>query len=253
LLQSLASSPASRDELVLRHMPLARHLARRYATDADYDDLVQVAAIGLMKAVDRFDPDRGTAFSSFAMPTILGELKRYFRDLGWTVRVPRRMQELALSAERETERLTAALGRSPTVDELAGACQVSPEQILEARATASAHFPVSLDRLASEEDEDGEHRPQLVSQEEPGYGRVERAVDLERLLTHLDERELTVLRLRFEHDLIQREIAERVGISQMQVSRVIARAIKVLQAASGVAASDAPSGSAAGDPSARAA
>ncbi len=209
-------------------MPLAQHLARRYSTRSEDDDVLQVAAIGLIKAVDRFDPDRGIAFSTFAVPTILGEIKRHFRDLGWSVRVPRRLQELALRVQRATEDLSAQLGRSPTVDELAVACGAPAEQVLEARATGTAHHPVPLDGLADDDEDDGPPR-QLVGEEDPGYGRAEQSADLERLLMRLDERERVVLRLRFQEDLIQREIAQRLSISQMQVSRIISHAITVLQ------------------------
>jgi RNA polymerase sigma-B factor len=227
--------PADREQIVLRYMPLARHLARRYATRAEHDDLQQVAAIGLMKAVDRFDPNRGIAFSTFAVPTILGEIKRHFRDLGWSVRVPRDLQELALRVERVAERLTSSLGRSPTVTELAEACEASPEQVLEARSTATAHRAISLDQPAHEDGDDGP--VQFAVHEEPGYARAELAADLDRLLSHLDQRERMVLHLRFQEDLVQREIAERMGISQMQVSRMLAKAIATLQQHRGPSAS----------------
>jgi len=188
----------------------------------------QVAMIGLIKAVDRFDPTRGIAFSSFAVPTILGELKRHFRDRGWSVRVPREVQELTLRIERITERLTGELGRSPTVDEIAAASGASPEKVLEARGTITAHHPISLHGLAREDDEEGAAR--LVGHEDPGYGRAEQRADLDKLLSTLSEREQTVLRLRFHEDLLQREIAERMGLSQMHVSRLIANAIATLQA-----------------------
>jgi RNA polymerase sigma-B factor len=218
---------ADRDALVERYLPLARHLARRYGTDTERDDLEQVAAIGLIKALDRFDPSRGIAFSSFAVPTILGELKRHFRDLGWSVRVPRSLQELAAQVAGAVEKLSADLGRTPTTAEIADHCGVSGEQVLEARATVTAHRAISLDLPAG--DDDDEPRRQLVAHEDGGYENVERAADLDRLLSQLSEREEMVLRLRFQEDLLQREIAERVGISQMQVSRLIAQAIRTLQ------------------------
>jgi len=219
---------ADRDELVARYMPLAQHLARRYATRSEDEDVLQVAAIGLIKAIDRFDPHRGIAFSSFAVPTILGEIKRHFRDLGWSVRVPRPLQELGVRVQRATEDLTARLGRSPTVDELADACGAPAEEILEARALGTAHHAISLDALAHDDEEHSTPR-QLVGEEDPGYGRAELGADLERLLMRLDERERVVLRLRFKEDLVQREIARRLGISQMQVSRIISHAISGLQ------------------------
>ena len=168
------------------------------------------------------------------MPTILGELKRYFRDLGWSVRVPRHVQELTLKIDGIGERLTSELGRSPTADELARACNVSREDVLEARAAATAHFADSLDR--PEPDADDDVREQLVATEDPGYARAEQTADLDRMLAHLSERERTVLRLRFHEDLVQREIADRIGVSQMHVSRLLKQAISALQAQSSDAA-----------------
>ena len=220
--------PADRDELVRRHMRLADSLAGRYRTRAEHDDLQQVAAMALVKAVDRFDPTRGIAFSSFAVPCILGELKRYFRDLGWSVRVPRHLQELILRMDGIGERLTSELGRTPTADELAHACNVSREDLLEARAAASAHFADSLDR--PDQDADDDVRERFVATEDPGYALAERTADLDRMLSRLSERERTVMRLRFQEDMVQREIGARLGISQMQVSRVLKQAISALQA-----------------------
>jgi RNA polymerase sigma-B factor len=212
---------------VQRFLPLARHLASRYCVGTERDDLEQVAAIGLIKAIDRFDPSRGIAFSSFAVPTILGELKRHFRDLGWSVRVPRALQELATRVTHAVQELTGELGRTPTPLEIAGYCGVSPEQVLEARATATAHRAISLDQPAREDDDEPGRQP--IGQEDSGYADVEQAADLERLLSRLSEREQIVLRLRFQEDLVQREIAERIGISQMHVSRLITHAINTLQ------------------------
>jgi RNA polymerase sigma-B factor len=218
--------PADREALVLRFLPLARNLAGRYYAGSERDDLEQVAAIGLIKALDRFDPSRGSAFSSFAVPTILGQLKRHFRDLGWSVRVPRALQELATRVTQAAEELTGELGRTPTTQEVADYCGVTSEQVLEARAMVTAHRPVSLDQ-PTREDEDPHPRP--LGQEESGYAEVEQAADLERLLSRLSAREQIVLRLRFHDDLVQREIAERIGTSQMQVSRLITQAINTLR------------------------
>ena len=143
--------PATRDALVARFLPLAHHLARRYHSGADADDLQQVASLGLVKAIERFDPARGPAFTSFAVPTIVGELKRYFRDYGWAVRVPRDVQELKARVDAMSQTLTAELGRSPTVGELAERAHATTEQILEALAAASAHYPDSLDQPLSDE------------------------------------------------------------------------------------------------------
>jgi RNA polymerase sigma-B factor len=220
--------PADREALLERFLPLSRHLARRYMSGgADPDDLEQVAALGLLKAIDRFDATRGLAFTSFAVPTIIGELKRHFRDYGWSVRVPRALKELAAQVENAVEELNAQLGRTPTTEQIAERCGVSVEQVLEARATATAHRADSLDRPAYEDDD--EPRGPLLGCEDPSFERVERAADVDRLLAQLPEREQRILRLRFEQDLVQREIAERVGLSQMQVSRSIAQSISALR------------------------
>ena len=222
----------ARDELVTRFLPLARHLARRYNAAGEHDDLEQVAALGLVKAIDRFDPERGIAFTSFAVPTITGELKRYFRDKGWAVRVPRSIQELKLRIDREQPRLTASLGRSPTAAELAEKTGTCLEQVVEALGVSTAHRPDSLDRPVGE---DGTSAVELVGgQVDPGYARTEAATLVDSLLRQLPDREREILRLRFEQDLTQAEIGERLGISQMHVSRLIRQSISTLQATSRV-------------------
>ncbi|MDA0173606.1 SigB/SigF/SigG family RNA polymerase sigma factor [Solirubrobacter taibaiensis] len=218
--------PGAKEQLVQRFLPLARHLARRYLTGSERDDVEQVAALGLLKAIERFDPDRGMAFTSFAVPTILGEVKRYFRDLGWMVRVPRSVQELVPRVERATEDLIGKLGRTPTPQEVAERCEVSVEDVLEARGSASAHRADSLDRPVAEEGEAS--RGDLMGDVDPGFAHVEQAVDVQRLLTALPEREQRIVRLRFEQDLTQREIAEHVGLSQMHVSRLLRDALTQL-------------------------
>jgi RNA polymerase sigma-B factor len=219
---------AARDELVERYTPLARHLARRYRGQAESEDLEQVALLALVKAIDRFDPERGIAFTSFAVPTVLGEIKRYFRDLGWVVRVPRSVQELKQRLDREVGQMTATLGRSPTPIELADRTETTVEQVMEALAAASAHYPESLDRPANEDGDPLMDR--LGGDEDPGFARAEDAVFLDSLLDRLDERQRAILRLRFEHDLTQAEIGRRLGISQMHVSRLARQAIGTLQA-----------------------
>jgi RNA polymerase sigma-B factor len=216
----------AKEELVERFLPLARHLARRYLSGPEREDVEQVAALGLLKAIERFDPQRGLAFTSFAVPTILGEVKRYFRDLGWTVRVPRSIQELVPKVEKATEALTGKLGHTPTAEEVAAYCEVSVEDVLEARGSASAHRADSLDRPVAEEGEAS--RGDLMGDVDPGFAHVEQAVDVQRLLTALPEREQRIVRLRFEHDLTQREIAEHVGLSQMHVSRLLRDALTQL-------------------------
>ncbi len=218
--------PAVRDALIARFMPLAEHLARRYPSDRESEDLTQVASLALVKAVDRFDPERGVAFSSFATPTILGEIKRYFRDCGWTVRVARGIQDLAQRIERITEPLTGSLGRTPTPAEVAAELGVTVEQVLEALASATAHRPQPLEL----ETRDGEAAPRAIAAiEEAGYELVEAAATVDSLLSQLSERDRRVVELRFRHDLLQREIADLLGISQMQVSRILAHSLERLR------------------------
>jgi RNA polymerase sigma-B factor len=220
---------ATRDALVDRFLPLANHLARTYDRGTGQsDDLSQVASIGLLKAIERFDPDRGIAFSSYAVPTISGELKRYFRDKGWLVRVPRDLQERSLAVQDAAERLETELGRAPTTAQLAERLETTVEVILEARMAAGAHFGVSIARTRQDE-EDGRDLTQELGDNDDGYRRVEDAATIERLTAILDERERTILRLRFEQDLTQREIADRVGVSQMHVSRLLREAMNKVQ------------------------
>ncbi|MDP9377946.1 MAG: SigB/SigF/SigG family RNA polymerase sigma factor [Actinomycetota bacterium] len=221
--------PAAREALVSRFLPLARQLARRYQHGGEpLDDLVQVASLGLLKAIDRFEPSRETAFSSFAVPTILGELKRHFRDRGWSVRVPRDLQELAVKVDRVGDEVGRELGRAPTVDELAQRLGVTAEQVLEAREAAGAYRAVSLDRPRGD-DEDDESVAQTFGADDPGFNLAEDAATVERLMTVLNERERQVLQLRFAEDLTQSEIGARVGVSQMHVSRIIRQAVARLR------------------------
>ena len=221
--------PAAREALVERFLPLARQLARRYQRGSEpLDDLIQVASLGLLKAIDRFDPERPTAFSSFAVPTILGELKRHFRDRGWSVRVPRDLQELAVRVERVGEELTRSLGRAPTPTEIGEHIGVTAEQVLEAREAAGAYRAVSLDR-PRDDDEDGDGISESMGVEDPGFGLAEAAATVERLMDVLGDREREVLRLRFQEDLTQSEIGARVGVSQMHVSRLIRQAVERLR------------------------
>jgi RNA polymerase sigma-B factor len=216
---------AAREAIVVRYLPLAQRLVSRYRAGNERDDLEQVAAIGLIKAVDRYDPDRGIAFASLAVPTILGELKRYFRDHGWTVRVPRHVQELAQRCRAATDELAGQLGRTPSAAEVAARCATTTEKVLEARAAMHAHFPVSLSRPWQEEDDRGDRYAAALQCEELGFARVDAAHDLARLLDRLPPREQRILRLRFQAELTQREIAACCGLSQMQVSRLIAASL----------------------------
>jgi RNA polymerase sigma-B factor len=229
----------ARDALVERFLPLARQLARRYQRGGEpLDDLVQVASLGLLKAIDRFEPDRETAFSSFAVPTILGELKRHFRDRGWSVRVPRDLQEMSVRVDRVAEELAGDLGRAPTPAEIASHIGITTEQVLEAREAAGAYRAVSLDR-PREDDDEGEGMADTMGVEDPGFGLAEAAATVERLMAVLSDREREVLRLRFEEDLTQSEIGARVGVSQMHVSRLIRQAIARLRTAAEEAQDDA--------------
>jgi RNA polymerase sigma-B factor len=224
--------PAAREALVQRFLPLARQLARRYQRGGEpLDDLVQVASLGLLKAIDRFDPARETAFSSFAVPTILGELKRHFRDKGWSVRVPRDLQELTVKVDRVGEQISRDLGRAPTPTEIAESIGVTAEQVLEAREASAAYRAVSLDRPRDEDDEDSSGISDAVGIEDPGFSVAEDAATVERLMRVLTDREREVLRLRFEEDLTQSEIGARVGVSQMHVSRLIRQSVARLREA----------------------
>jgi len=223
--------PAAREALVQRFLPLARQLARRYQRGGEpLDDLIQVASLGLLKAIDRFEPDRPTAFSSFAVPTILGELKRHFRDRGWSVRVPRDLQEMAVRVERVNEELQLQLGRAPTPGEIGTHIGATTEQVLEAREAAGAYRAVSLDR-PRDDDEEGEGMADSMGIDDPGFGLAEDAATVERLMSVLNDREREVLRLRFAEDLTQSEIGARVGVSQMHVSRLIRQAVERLREA----------------------
>ena len=222
--------PAAREQLVARFLPLARQLARRYQRGGEQlDDLTQVASLGLLKAIDRFDPARETAFSSFAVPTILGELKRHFRDKGWSVRVPRDLQELAVKVDRVGDEMARELGRAPTPAEIAERTGTTLEQVLEAREAAGAYRAVSLDRPRTDEEEDGDSYADAVGAEDPGYTIAEASATVDRLMRVLSDREREVLRLRFEEDLTQSEIGTRVGVSQMHVSRLIRQSIARLR------------------------
>jgi RNA polymerase sigma-B factor len=226
------SDRAARDELIARYLPLARKLARRYMTSSEpYDDLVQVASLGLVKAVERFDPDRGFAFTSFAVPTIVGELKRYFRDSGWALHVDRAAQERARKVLDAQGKVSARTGRPPTVSELAQYLEMSEEDVLYGLQTAEAYDTVSLDApVSGSGDTDGvvsrlesfgggDYRLSLVDDQATIYAAAK----------HLPQREREILFLRFGADLTQTEIAERVGVSQMQVSRLLRRSLQRLR------------------------
>jgi len=220
----------AREELVERFLPLARNLARRYAGAREpFDDLLQVASLGLVKAIDRFDVERGAAFSSFAVPTILGELKRYFRDLGWAVHVPRGAQEQALKVQEAQERLTSRTGRPPTVDELAQYLELAVEDVLDALETAAAHHSASLDAPREDGDDDSGTLVDVFGQEDPRFELIDESVTISAAASELTPRERRVLALRFVGDMTQTQIAAEIGVSQMQVSRILRRALTRLR------------------------
>ncbi len=221
--------PELRTELVTAHIGLAEYLARRFTNRGEpLDDLVQVASLGLLKAVDRFDPERGLEFSTYATPTIVGELKRHFRDKGWAVRVPRRVQELHLRLGTVVSTLSQELGRSPTIGEIAQAASVSEEDVLEAIEAGHAYRFTSLD-APSGADEEGTLATQLGGDDQ-ALVDSEHRVALSPLIARFPPRERTILHLRFFEGLTQSEIASRLGISQMHVSRLLARSLAQLRA-----------------------
>jgi len=227
-----AGDTHAREQLIERYLPLARRLARRYQrSEEPLEDLVQVASLGLVKAVDRYDTAREIAFSSFAVPTILGELRRHFRDRTWSVRVPRELQELALRVDKAVSSLSSRTGHAPTVAEIAEELGASEEQVLDALQAASAYHASSLDapRAGSGEEGSGESVADAIGAEEGGFERAEERATLEPMLAHVTERERLVLTLRFGEDLTQAEIGERIGVSQMQVSRLIRQALMRLR------------------------
>jgi RNA polymerase sigma-B factor len=215
--------------LIERFLPLARRLARRYVPSSEpYDDLVQVASLGLVKAVERFDPDKGFAFTSFAVPTVVGELKRYFRDSGWALHVDRGAQERARRISDAQQRLSARTGRSPTVNELAQFLELSEEEVLDGLQTADAYDAISLDAPVQSSDDAGT-RLDSIGDDDERLIRVDDHATVFAAARHLPHREREILYLRFHEDLTQTEIAERVGVSQMQVSRLLRRSLQRLR------------------------
>ncbi len=222
---------AAREQLIEQYMSLVRSLARRYAYRGEQlEDLVQIGAIGLIKAIDRFDLDRGVELTTYATPNIIGEIKRHFRDKGWSVRVPRGLQELNVQLSRLIEQLTVQLGRSPTIPELAKAAGVEEEEVLEALESGRAYSSLSLSAGGGGHDEDGELDPlESIGTEEHEYEVSEDRAVLEPGWRVLDERERKILHLRFFKGLTQSQIAQQVGISQMHVSRLIRRSLEKIR------------------------
>ncbi len=224
-----ADRQAAREALVELHLPLVEHLARRFAGRGEpLDDLIQVGTIGLIKSVDRFDTERGVEFSTYATPTIVGEIKRHFRDKGWAVRVPRRLQELRLSLTTATEELSHALGRAPTVAELATKIGASEEDVLEGLESSNAYSTVSLD-AGSETDDGPATVLETIGVDDEALDGVVYRETLRPLLARLAPRERQILMLRFFRNMTQSQIADEVGISQMHVSRLLTKTLADLR------------------------
>jgi RNA polymerase sigma-B factor len=222
---------AAREQLIEQYMSLVRSLARRYSYRGEQlEDLVQIGAIGLIKAIDRFDVNRGVELTTYATPNIIGEIKRHFRDRGWSVRVPRGLQELNIQLSRLIEELTVQNGRSPTIPELAKAAGVTDEEVLEALESGRAYTSLSLSAGSGGHDDDGELDPlESLGTEEHQYEVSEDRAVLEPGFRVLDERERRILHLRFFEGLTQSQIAQQVGISQMHVSRLIRRSLEKIR------------------------
>ncbi|HZR15150.1 MAG TPA: SigB/SigF/SigG family RNA polymerase sigma factor [Acidimicrobiia bacterium] len=221
-----------RDALVEEHVGLAEYLARRFADRGEsFDDLRQVALVGLLKAVERFEPDRGLRFSTFATPTIVGELKRHFRDRGWALRVPRRVQELHLQLVKVVGTLSQELGRSPTPDEIARRTGTRVEDVLEAMEAGGVYRLASLDAALANEERSSLDLSARLGEDETEFEGVEQREELAGLLSNLPPRERRIVYLRFFDGLTQSEIANEVGISQMHVSRLLTKSLESLRSA----------------------
>ena len=221
--------PVAREELTRRYLPFAKSLALRYrGASESFDDLLQVANLGLVNAIDRYEPGRGTPFPAFASPTILGELKRHFRDRVWTVRVPRGLHDRMAEVERATAALTVELQRSPSIGEIAAKLEIDPGEVLEVLEAGHNRRPLSLDRPIGGEEEEAP-TAEWIGNPDRNFELVEDRMALEELLPQLDDRERLVLRLRFVEDMTQSEIAEQIGHSQMHVSRILRRTLERLR------------------------
>jgi RNA polymerase sigma-B factor len=235
LLAPRAGTPRRRDELIEQHLGLARHFARRFAGKGEsLDDLEQVACLGLVLAAERFDPDRGHRFASFAAPTIVGELKRHLRDKAWGTRVPRRLKELNAQVNAAVTELGHAHGRSPTIAEIADRVGITEEQVLEATEAGHAYRPLSLDQPSRGDDERGESFVARLGGPDPTVDLVAEVASVRPALEALPARDRELLRLRFSEELSQREIAQRLGVSQVHVSRLLQRCLTTVRSLAGV-------------------
>jgi RNA polymerase sigma-B factor len=224
--------PAAREALVARFAPFTRNLARRYSRSSEpFEDLVQVAMLGLLKALDRYDIERGHSFQSYAVPTILGEMRRYFRDSGWAVHVPRGSQERALKVRSAHEQLMEERGHAPTVDELVEYLGLNAEEVLDALQVLNGYETASLDSPRPGDPENASYADS-IGEDDEHYERVELGLTVASGMRELEPRELSILRMRFVEDLTQTQIAAAVGISQMQVSRLLRRSLDQLRASS---------------------
>lgn len=219
----------AREQLILNHLNLVRFLAAKFKNKGEpLDDLIQVGTVGLIKAIDRFDISRDLEFTTYATPTILGEIKRHFRDKGWSVRVPRRLQELSAKVNKTTDELTKDLQRSPSVAEIAEHLDVSVDEVLEAMESSSAYSSVPLE-AGSGDDDDAPAVIDRYASEDAGLGTADDRMVIEDTIRDFSPREQDVIRMRFVEGLTQVEIAERLGVSQVQVSRLLRRTLKMIQ------------------------
>lgn len=220
----------AREQLVMSHLNLVRFLANKFKNRGEpLDDLVQVGYLGLLKAIDRFDPDRGLEFTTYATPTILGEIKRHFRDKGWSVRVPRRLQELSAKVNQATDTLTTQFQRSPTIQEIADYLDASVDEVLEAMESSSAYSSVPLEGTGSSENDDAPSVIDRYGSEDNELAFTDDRLVIEEALKGFSPREREVIELRFLRGMTQIEIAEQLGISQVQVSRLLRRTLKKIQ------------------------
>lgn len=220
----------AREKLVMSHLNLVRFIANKFKNRGEpIDDLVQVGYLGLLKAIDRFDPSRGLEFTTFATPTIMGEIKRHFRDKGWSVRVPRRLQELSAKVNQATDTLTSQLQRSPTVAEIADYLDATVDEVLEAMESSSAYSSVSLEAPSGTDDDDTPSVIDRYATEDSDLAFTDDRIIIEEALANFSPREREVIEMRFLKGMTQIEIAEKLGISQVQVSRLLRRTLKKIQ------------------------
>lgn len=226
-----SKDPKTRDDLVMIHHNLVRFLAGKFVNRGEpLEDLIQVGTIGLINAIDRFDPERGIQFSTYATPTIVGEIRRYFRDKAWSLKVPRRLQELNMSANKASEKLNQTLGRPPSLQEIAHHIGSTEEETMEAMELGNAYDTISLDsKLSGDDDSNSLNLGEFIGGADTGVENMEKYGDLNHALEYLDEREKSIIKLRFFKDLSQAEVANKMKISQMHVSRLQQKALSRLR------------------------